>query len=196
MKILSITEFTTTPGVMQETVVPLDSRAGVYFEVVTDTFKTPKFSADNTIVPVIMLHQDRAICNVTMVIEENELTISQGYRQASHGYLIAYVANDWTDSAELKSVYIDALEVASVQLNNGTNVEVTPQLTASGVNLVSKDFTPTAGSYPASNITTTDGKQYIFPVTFNSHQASTDAVSYDYITANVPRVMTAYSKGN
>lgn len=194
MKILSITEFTTAEGTGKETTMNLDTRAGVFFRVVTGAFETPPFTASQETVPVMMLHGDREQKNVTLKISENILTITQGYRLATHGFLIAQVNNDWADANEVQSVLIDSLEIASAKLNSGITVDITTSINEHNVRLTSTEFTPNAGEYFSQEITTKDGKHYIFVNKWFSHQYSSDPVRYDYIYASIGRVISAYTK--
>ena len=194
MKILSISEFTTTDGTAKETTISLDERPGVYFKVITGTFETPFFTKNQESVPVIMLHSDREQKNVSLSISENTLTIVQGYRQASHGYLFAQVNDDWVDSSELQPVTVDAMEIVAVKLNNGTTVNVNPTINGLNVRITSTGFNPSSNVYYGQGIITKDAKEDIHPHTYNSHQTSTDPIIYTDIYADFNRVITAYIK--
>lgn len=194
MKILSIKEFTTTEGTAKTTELELDTRPGVYFKVITGTFETPFFTLNQESVPVMMLHADREQKNVSLIIEDSTLKLEQGYRLASHGYLISQVNDDWADVSELQTVTVDAMEIEKVNLTNGKTVVVTSNISGLGVLIRSTDFAPSVSEYTAQFITTNDGRKYIYPIKLTSHLYSTDPDRYDYITAQMPRAITAFIK--
>lgn len=197
MKILSITEFVTTEGVNAETEIPLSGKSGVFYRIMTDAFTTPYFTAGNTFIPVNMLHSDRSPGSVNVTIAENKVTLTQGYRMVSRGFLMEIANNDWVDeeSAVLVNAGVDTLNIDSVVMNSGASVSVTASISGEGVTLKTTGFTPTSSTYYSQNVKTTDEKVYVYPIKWTAHQASTDPVSYDYMTTTIPRVITAYWKG-
>lgn len=196
MRILDIKEFTTEEGTGKETMIPLDVRPGVFFRVITGTFETPLFTREMSgPIPVIMNHADRDGTNVSININNDDvLIIKQGYRQASYGYLVLQVNNDWSDTSELTPVVLDATEISAVQINGGNWVDVSASISGVKVNVKSNSFTPTLASYNVQTIQTKDGTQYIFPQTFTSNTVSTDPVKYNYFRALIDRAITAYKK--
>lgn len=196
MKILRIQDFTTTEGSYKQTEVALDTRPGVFFKVVTGTFETPIFSIEQTVVPVTMLHADREQKNVNITVEDNNLIIEQGYRLASNGYLITMANDEWADVSEVKSVNLDATNINAVVLNNGQEVAVTASISDIGVVIMSTGFTPGSSTYYAQKLKTTDNKEYIYPIKLDSHQISSSVYDYDYFSAKLPRIITAFITNN
>lgn len=96
MKIIAVQEHTLEAGVNQTTAIELDERAGLFFEFITATFKTPVFTINNHDVPAIMVHGDRNPDNVSITISNGILNVQQKYRQSPVGYLIVKANNDWT----------------------------------------------------------------------------------------------------
>lgn len=194
MKILSIAEYSFPKGTGQTLTVNLDKRSGVYFKVHGGTFETPYFNGLNTTVPVNMLHMDREQENVELTLSNYVLTIYQGYNQASTIFITTYVNEDWTDTSELKPVTIDATKIKSITLNNGQSLNVSAYITGINVRVRPTGFIPSGTVYYSQDITTIDNKTYIFPIQYTSHQINNDPIQYDYIYADINRIITAYTK--
>lgn len=193
MKIQKIVQFQTVEGTAKKTELPLDERPGLFFKVITSSFETPLFTADLNETFAIMTHADRSPTNVKMTIEDAKLVIEQGYRQANDGYLITYSNDDWADTGELKSIHIDSRDIQGIILTTGQRVAIHASIGNLQTYLTSTDFTPTQNVYYAESIIVRGGKEYVFPLEFKSHQSSTSPVRYDYLQANVPRIVNAYS---
>lgn len=193
MKIISITEFTTTEGSNKVTEIPLDDRPGLLFRVVTDTFKTPPFSLKNVNIPIRMLHDDRAPSNVKLTVTESTAILEQVYQQSERGLLICFANDDWTDSSELRPVIIDAMNIDEITLNNGTKMSVVASVNNTQIRLVI--YNTSSGQVYSNNLITVDGKEYICPLSWTAHNSgTTQNPVYDYHYCDVSRALTVYGK--
>lgn len=198
MRILDITEITTTPGIFQTTVIPLDKRPGVYFRILSNTFKTPHFTANVQTVPVQLLHSDRAVDNVTIEIKNGVCEMNQKYRLASSLFLVAEVNDDWADVDEVSPVYVDSRTVKKIIVNLDSSTADVIDVAATYTNgqtpiqLKTVYYTPNTSIVYTHEIETEDGNRYICPLTFSRIQTGANPNTYDLMYANVPLVLTAY----
>lgn len=194
MKIIQVTEHSLTTGTGKKTVIPLDQRPGIFFRVVCGTYETPFFTKEQTTIPVTMVRGENAQSNVRITCDGENLTVEQGYMQASFFYLFRCANNDWVDTCELRQVSVDSLNITKAELTNGTTVNVTAAIVGTQVRLTTSGYTPTDSSLAAQIVITSDNQRYIHPIMFSSHQTSTNPVRYDYASTNIPRVINSYQK--
>lgn len=194
MRIIDITDHETEKNPGSTTIIPLDTRPGLVFRVMAGQYKTTDFTAKDGPVPVQFIHSSRADDCVHVEVKDNKLYIRQTYRVASGVMLMTLANNDWADTSEVTPVELDALTISAVTLLNGANVDVNPTKRTTGVRLTTSGYKPSSNINYAQEITTDDGQKFVYPLTLNSHQYTTDPVSYDYATADIPRIIRAFKK--
>ena len=193
MKFIDIQVHVTKEGSNKVTEIPLDSRDGLYFKIVTDTFETSYFNKEASNVPVRMFHDDRSPLNVTVAVEDGTLKVSQIYQQSERLLLITCANDDWSDVSEVRPVYIDALNIDTVTLNGGAEMNVVSSVSNNGVRLQISD--KSGSTVYSQALKTIDGHSYIFPISWSAHnQGTSQNPNYDYHYATVDRAILVFTR--
>ena len=193
MKFIDMQVHVTQEGSNKVTEIPLDTREGLYFKIMTDTFETSYFDKEASNVPVRMFHDDRSPLNVVVAVEDGMLKVSQIYQQSERLLLITCANDDWADVSEVRPVYIDALSIDTVTLNGGAQMNVVSSVSNNGVRLQIPDTSPS--NVYSQVLKTVDGHNYIYPIAWTAHnQGTATNPHYDYHYATVDRAILVFTR--
>lgn len=177
MRLLSVRQFPTTEGTEKETVIPLSPQPGVYYKICSNTYYTPYFTTDNTIVPVVMHHDDRAPENVTIRVNNGMCYLKQLYQQAQGVFIFEYVNDNWVTPSEYRIVNVATDMIKEVQLaGNSTWKAVHITLDRNSVNYILSipSLNHTSKTTYVKAVKTRDNNIYKINLTFESPTLSTN----------------------
>lgn len=189
MKLINVLECHTENTPDAELKVNLDTRPGVFFRIISGSYRTPFFNTSSNNVPVIMTHGDNGRNNVTVSIKDSVLTLRQGYQQEKFFFLLTLANNDWTDTAELRKAYIDSIQIVGVRDGENRYYDVSASMTASGKVRIK---TTRGGHNYIHDVVLSNGKQYAVTIEMIPYQG--EGIVPEYWYSDLPYVLECYGK--
>lgn len=194
MRLLSVRQFPTAEGTEKETVIPLSPQPGVYYKICSNTYYTPYFTTDNTIVPVVMQHDDRAPENVTIRVNNGMCYLKQLYQQAQGVFIFEYVNDNWVTPNEYRIVNVAPEMIKEVQIASDAKwrpVYITHD--RNGVNYILSipELNHTTKTHYVRAIKTKDNNIYKVELIFEAAVVSTNPTVYGIPEVTVNFMITA-----